>query len=118
MAAFSCGKSLVSAQDGIVALALPRLTRQSPQRCLRNSANICLVEHRSFSTLEGGMSAASFLHSSFLQAINAEMLWPVHVQNFLTSTSALPSCRPDVIFAVLASLSARSFSVTPACPGQ
>ena len=26
------------------------------------------------------MSAASFLHSSFLQAINAAMLWPVHVQ--------------------------------------
>ena len=27
------------------------------------------------------MSAASFLLSSFLQAINAVMLWPVHVQN-------------------------------------
>ena len=26
------------------------------------------------------MSAASFLHSSFLQAINAVMLWPVHVE--------------------------------------
>ena len=26
------------------------------------------------------MSAASFLHSSFLQAISAVMLWPVHVQ--------------------------------------
>ena len=26
------------------------------------------------------MSAASFLHSSSLQAINAVMLWPVHVQ--------------------------------------
>ena len=26
------------------------------------------------------MSAASFLHSSFLQEINAVMLWPVHVQ--------------------------------------
>ena len=34
------------------------------------------------------------------------------------STSALPSCRPDVISAVLASLSARSFLLTPACPGQ
>ena len=39
-----------------------------------------LVEHRSFSTSERGMSAASFLHSSFLQAINIVMLWPVHVQ--------------------------------------
>ena len=34
------------------------------------------------------------------------------------STSALPSCTPDVISAVLASLSARSFPLTPACPGQ
>ena len=45
-----------------------------------NSAHICLVEHRSFSTLEGGMLAASFLHTSFLQVINAVMLWSVHVQ--------------------------------------
>ena len=34
------------------------------------------------------------------------------------STSALPSCRPDVISAVLASLSARSFPLTLACLGQ
>ena len=60
--------------------ALRPVSQQSPQGCPRNSANICLVEHRSFSTLEGGMSAVSFLHSSFLQAVNAVMLWPVHVQ--------------------------------------
>ena len=61
--------------------ALRPVSQQPPQGCPRNSANyfICLVEHRSFSAL-GGMSAASFLHSSFLQAINAVMLWPVHVQ--------------------------------------
>ena len=40
----------------------------------------CLVEHRLFPTSEGGMSVASFLHSSFLQAISAVMLWPVHVE--------------------------------------
>ena len=34
------------------------------------------------------------------------------------STSALPSCRPGVISAVLACLPARSFPLTPACPGQ
>ena len=56
------------------------VSRQSPQGCPRNSADICLVDHRLFLTSEGGMSAASFLHSSFLQAINAVMLWPVHVQ--------------------------------------
>ena len=60
--------------------ALRLVSQQSPQGCPRNSANIRLVEHRSLSILEGGMSAASFLYSSFLQAINAVMLWPVHVQ--------------------------------------
>ena len=54
--------------------------QQSPQSCPRNSASICLVEHKSFSALEGGMSIASFLHSSFLQVINAVMLWPVHAE--------------------------------------
>ena len=55
--------------------ALRPVSQQSPQGCPRNSANICLVQHRSFSTMEGGMSAASFLHSSFLQAVSAVMLW-------------------------------------------
>ena len=44
--------------------SLRPVSQQSPQGCPRNSANICLVEHRSFSTLVGGLSAASFLHSS------------------------------------------------------
>ena len=60
--------------------ALRPVSQQTPQGCPRNSANICLVEHRSLSTLEGGMSAASFLHSSFLQAVNAVMLWLVCVE--------------------------------------
>ena len=59
---------------------LRSVSQQSPQGCNRNGANICVVEHRSFSTLEGGVSIPSILHSSFLQAINAVMLWPVHVQ--------------------------------------
>ena len=74
----------VSAQDGIVALgktyALCPISPRSPQDCPRNSAYICLVEHRSFSTLESRFSAASCLYSSFLQMINAVVLWPVHVQ--------------------------------------
>ena len=75
----------VLAQDGIVALgkahtlSAPSLS-SLPKVALENSTNICLVEHRSFSTLEGGMSVASFLRPSFLQAINAVMLWPVHGQ--------------------------------------
>ena len=56
------------------------VSQQSPQGCPRNSANICLVEHRLFSTLEGGMLAASFLHSSFLQAVSAVMLWFVRAE--------------------------------------
>ena len=45
--------------------ALRPVSQQSPQGCPRNRANVCLVEHRSFPTLEGGMTVASFLHSSF-----------------------------------------------------
>ena len=56
------------------------ISQQSPQGCPRNSANTCPVEHRSFSTLEGGMSATSFFHSSFLQAINAVMFWLVRLE--------------------------------------
>ena len=63
--------------------------QQSPQGCPQNRANICLVEHRSFSTLEVGMSATSFLHSSFLQAVSAVMLWPVHVQKVLQASEHL-----------------------------
>ena len=60
--------------------ALHPVSQQSPRGCPQNSTNICLVEHRSLSTLEGGMSAASFLHSSFLQAVNAVMFWLVCVE--------------------------------------
>ena len=60
--------------------ALRPVSQQSPQGCPQNSANISLVKHRSFSTLKDRMSVASFLHSSFLQAISAVMLWPVHVK--------------------------------------
>ena len=67
-----------SARKGLYALR--PVSQQSPQGCLRNSANICLVEHRSFWTLEGGMSAVSFLHSSFLQAVSAVMLWLLCVE--------------------------------------
>ena len=60
--------------------ALRPVSQQSPQGCPRNRVNICLVEHRSFSTLEGGMPAASFLHSSFLlnlQYMSVSMTQPL-----------------------------------------
>ena len=56
------------------------VSQRSPQGCPRNSANVCLVERRSFSSSEDGMSAAFFLLFSFVKAIRAVMLVPVHVQ--------------------------------------
>ena len=59
--------------------APPRLSAVSP-RLPSKQCQCCLVEHRSFPTSEGGMSAASFSHSFFLQAFNAVMLsqWYAH----------------------------------------
>ena len=84
----------VSAQDGIVVLGkahymLHPISQQSPQDFPKSSARVGLVKHGSFPTLEGGMSAASFLHSSFLQANNAVMLWPFHVQKVLQASTHL-----------------------------
>ena len=67
--------------------ALRPVSRQSPLGCPRNSAGVCLVEHTSFPTSEGGMSAPSFLHSSLPQAIDAMMVRPVHVQKVLCCVS-------------------------------
>ena len=98
--------------------ALRSVSQQSPQGCSRNSANICLVEHRPILIAEGGMLAAFFF--SPLLFLSGDQCCDALMRKFLKprSTSAMPSCRPDVIFAVLASLSARSFPLTPACPGQ
>ena len=95
--------------------ALRPVYQQSPQGCPRNRTNICLAEHRSFSTLEREMSAASFLHYPFLQAINAVMLCLSMLRKFLKplSTSALPSCTPDVISRV----PSRTRNVTQGAPG-
>ena len=76
-----------SAQKG--PYALRHAFQQSPQDCPRNSANVCLVEHRSLPTCEDGMSAANFLSSSVHHAIDAVMLWPVHVQKFPQSSEHL-----------------------------
>ena len=93
--------------------ALRSVSQQSPQGCPRNSVNICLVAHRSFSTLEGGMSAASFLRSSFLQAINAVMLWPVHVEKVPQASEHLCPAklqtRCDICCALPATVSTTSF---------
>ena len=59
--------------------ALHPVSQQSPQGYRRSSVNVCLVVPSSFPISKGRMSATSFLHSSFLQAINAVVLWPLHV---------------------------------------
>ena len=96
--------------------SLRPVSQQSPQGWPRSSSNICLVEHRSFSTLEGGMSAASFPHSSFLQAINAVMLWPVHVQKVPQATEHL--CPAKLQTRCNICCACKSFPLIPACPGQ
>ena len=76
----------VSAQDGIAALGKAH-TRSTPSLSSLPEAVIetvpiyvWLVGHCLLPILEGGMSAASFFHSSFLQGINVVMLWPVQFQ--------------------------------------
>ena len=65
-------------------------------------------------------SFASF-HASLLQAINGVMSLALRasMQCFqLLNTSDLLRCKPLMMDALPASLSAQSFSFTPACPGQ
>ena len=75
----------VSAQDGNVALRKAH-TCSAPPRLSAVSLRLPSKQCQSFSgrtwiipDLRGWTT--SFLHSSFLQAVNAVMLWPVHVQN-------------------------------------
>ena len=72
------------------------VSQHSPQGYPQNSANVCLVEHRLFPTSEVGRSVTSFLHFSFFQAINAGMIWPIHVQKFPQASErlCLPVCLP------------------------
>ena len=56
------------------------VSQQFPPRLSSISANVCLVEYRSLPTSEDGISSTSFFHSSSLQAVNAKMLWSVHVR--------------------------------------
>ena len=114
---FSWSEWVSVSEVAIVALGkshcTPSCRQQSPQGCPCNSANLCLVEHRSHPTLECGMLAASFLPLSFRQLVllcfGLSMFW-----KFLKpiSTSALSNCRPDLMSAVLASLYAHSFPLT------
>ena len=100
-------------------ISLRPVSQQSSQGCPRNSANICMVEHRSFLTLEGGMSATSFLHSSFLQAINAVMLWLVCVEKVPPASEHLCPAKLQTRCDICCACQSVCLLIplTPACPG-
>ena len=79
--------------------------------------DVCLVEHRSFPTQEDGISAASFLHFSFLQAINAVMLWPVRVQKVPQASEHLCPAKLQIRCDICCACQSSSFSfpLTQAC---
>ena len=115
----------VSAQDGIVALGKAH-TRSAPS--LSSIPKVALEPVPIFAWLNTDRSRPWRVECrplpfstplSFRRSMLCCSGFSV-LRKFLKprSTSALPSCRPDVISAVLASLSARSFPLTPACPGQ
>ena len=115
-----------SVQDGIVALWKVH-KRSAPS--LSSLPTITLETVPMFAWLNIISSPISEGGIYWLQAFSPplsfrwSMLWCSGLSMFRKflkprSTSALPSCRPDVIFAVLASLSACSFPLTPACSRQ
>ena len=120
-----CVSVSVSAQDGIVALGKAH-TRPAPP--LSSLPKVALETVPIFAWLNTDHSRpwrveCRPLPLSTPLSFRRSMLWCSGLsvlRKFLKplSTSALPSYRPDVISAVLASLSARSFPLTPACPGQ
>ena len=105
---------------------LPRLS--SLQGCPWNSANSFLAEK--CQCLSSGTQIVPNLRGWNVGCFLSQLLFPSGSQSCYAlacpcsenskplCTSALPSCRPDVISAVLASLSAHSFPLTPAYPGQ
>ena len=77
-----------------------------------------LPQHGPLSLSKGRSWGSSSFHTSLLQAISGLVCIALCVCFKLLSTSDLPRCKPLVIIALPASLSAWSFSVTPECPGQ
>ena len=115
----------VSAHDGIVALGKAH-TRSAPS--LSSLPKVALETVPVFAWLNTDRCRSwrvecRPLPFSTPRSFRQSVLWCSGLsvlRKFLKplNSSALPSCRPDVISAVLASLSARSFPLTPACLGQ
>ena len=101
--------------------ALHPVSQKFLQRRLRNGLIVCLIDDDSLSSFQGRSSNASSFHASLLQVIDGVMslaLCPQLVCLKFLSTLDLPRSKPLVRVALPASLSARSFPFTPACPGQ
>ena len=103
----------VSAQDGNVALG---------KACTRSAPSPGSFPKVAFETVPGRVECRPLPFSTHL-SFKRSVLWCSGLSMFRKflkhlGTSTLPSCRPDVVSAVFAGLSARSFPLTSACPGH
>ena len=72
-----------------------------------------------FRTSKSGMSATSFLHSSFLQVINSVVLWPVRVQKVTQASEHLCPTKLKTTYDIwCACQSVCSLPLTLPCPEQ
>ena len=88
----------------------------TPKRCLLNNSNVRLIDDGPLSSFQGRSSSASSFHASLLQMIDGVMFLALCRQVVSQAPQHSRSSRrkPDA----MASLSARSFPFTAACPGQ
>ena len=99
--------------------------RKSPWLCappsLRSFPNtVCLNDYGPLLSYQGRSSSTSSFHTSLLQVINGVMSLALcsKIVSQVPQHLTLPRCKPLVMVALPASLSAWSFPFTPACPGR
>ena len=98
--------------------APPHISEVSPALPLKRLQ--CLTDDGPLSSFQGRSSSAFSFHASLLQAISGVMSLALCPQVVPQASQhlELPRNKPLVRVALPASLSARSFPFTPACPGQ
>ena len=93
--------------------AIHPVTQKFPQRCHSNGSNVRLIDDGPLSSSQGSRSSsASSFHASLLRAIDGVMSLALCPQVVSRASQNFRSSEKE------ASLSARSFPFTPACPGQ
>ena len=90
--------------------------QQSPQGCLQNSANVCVVEHRLFPTLEG-VSIGCFL-SPLIFPSGDQMFWCSGLSKFREFLNPLSSKQWTGCDVCCVYQSACSVPLIPAWPAQ